>query len=225
MASLPIGTTGSHVPHESLDQTHAASMPDITRAVSRAPLGLIPGQTPCPVSMSPRLLSTRHQRFTCVRLPDPYLTRCSRAFSSPLTTLALYQRSVRWFETWSCTPVPRGPPSSLVQHCVPFRLPAFGCAFVAHGVLSAFAQEAVCDRYLLRALKRARRSASRGPMTAVPVLSGRRGRPAPAPSSCPLTPHAVGACIADRTPAPRSLHALAPSGNTVPRPGIIVGSL
>jgi hypothetical protein len=96
--------------------------------------------------MSPRLLSTRHQRFTCVRLPDPYLTRCSRAFSSPLTTLALYQRRVKWFETWSCTPVPRGPPSSLVQHCVPFRLPAFGCAFVAHDVRSAFAEKGPLSR-------------------------------------------------------------------------------
>ena len=131
--SLRIGTTGSHVPHESLDQARAAFVPDITQAVSRAPLGLVPGQPPCPVSMSTRYFSTRHQRFTCVRLPDPYLTRCPRAFSSPLTTLALYQRSVRWFGTWSCTPVPRGPPSSLVQHCFPFRLAAFGCAFVAQG--------------------------------------------------------------------------------------------
>src|SRR5664280_1980126 len=38
--SLHIGTTGSHVPHESLDQVHATFMPDATQAVSRFPLGL-----------------------------------------------------------------------------------------------------------------------------------------------------------------------------------------
>ena len=32
-----------------------------------------------------------------------------------LTTLALYQRSFRWFEACSCKPAPRGPPSSFVQ--------------------------------------------------------------------------------------------------------------
>ena len=38
--SLCIGAAGSHVPHESLDHAHAASMPDATRAVSRLPSGL-----------------------------------------------------------------------------------------------------------------------------------------------------------------------------------------
>jgi hypothetical protein len=33
--SLFIGAAGSHVPHESPDHAHAASMPDATRAVSR----------------------------------------------------------------------------------------------------------------------------------------------------------------------------------------------
>jgi len=36
--SLTIGTTGSHVPHKSLDQVHATFMPDAAQAVSRLPL-------------------------------------------------------------------------------------------------------------------------------------------------------------------------------------------
>ena len=38
-----------------------------------------------------------------------------RDFSLTLTTLALYQRSLRWFEACSCKPAPRGLPSSLAQ--------------------------------------------------------------------------------------------------------------
>ena len=37
-SSLSIGTTGSHVPHKSLDQIHATFMPDTTQTVSRFPL-------------------------------------------------------------------------------------------------------------------------------------------------------------------------------------------
>ena len=38
--SLYISTTGSHVPHKSLDQGHAAFMPSTTQAVNRLPLSL-----------------------------------------------------------------------------------------------------------------------------------------------------------------------------------------
>ena len=38
-----------------------------------------------------------------------------RDFSLMPTTLALYQRSLRWFEASSCKPAPRGLPSSLAQ--------------------------------------------------------------------------------------------------------------
>jgi hypothetical protein len=37
--SLNIRTTGSHVPHKSLIQVHAACMPDATQTVNRFPLG------------------------------------------------------------------------------------------------------------------------------------------------------------------------------------------
>ena len=38
--SLSIGTTGSHVPHKSLDQVRATFMPDAAQAVSRSLLHL-----------------------------------------------------------------------------------------------------------------------------------------------------------------------------------------
>ena len=39
----------------------------------------------------------------------------SHDFSLTLTTLALYQRSLRWFGACSCKPTPGGPPPSLMQ--------------------------------------------------------------------------------------------------------------
>jgi hypothetical protein len=38
--SLNIRATGSHVPHKSLDQVHAISMPDAAQTINRLPLGL-----------------------------------------------------------------------------------------------------------------------------------------------------------------------------------------
>ena len=34
------GTTGSHVPHESLSQVHAAAMPDAVQSVNRFPMNV-----------------------------------------------------------------------------------------------------------------------------------------------------------------------------------------
>ena len=53
--------------------------------------------------------------FACAHLLDPYLIPSSGTFSLTLTTLALYQRSLRRFEACSCKPAPRGLPSSSVQ--------------------------------------------------------------------------------------------------------------
>jgi hypothetical protein len=60
-------------------------------------------------------ISTPHQWFACAHLLDPYLIPSGGTFSLTLTTLALYQRSLRRFETCSCKPVPRDLPSSFVQ--------------------------------------------------------------------------------------------------------------
>ena len=54
--------------------------------------------------------STRLQRFARARLLASHLTESSPAFSSTLTTIALYDSSSRWFETHSCKPVSRGHP-------------------------------------------------------------------------------------------------------------------
>jgi hypothetical protein len=123
--SLCIGTTGSYVPHQSLNQGHAAFMPDAGWAVCKLPPTLSRVRNPFPVSTSARYLSTRHQRFTCVRLLDSHLTKCCSAFSSTLTTRTLNPRSLRRFEVCSCKPTSRGPPSSSMKHR--FRSNCNGC--------------------------------------------------------------------------------------------------
>ncbi|MBW2564395.1 MAG: hypothetical protein JRE29_10270 [Deltaproteobacteria bacterium] len=73
--SLNIGTTGSHVPHKSLDQVHAISMPDAAQTINRLPLGLS-CRPPSTHSFDPVSdISTPHQWFACAHLLDPHLTR------------------------------------------------------------------------------------------------------------------------------------------------------
>ena len=80
--SLRIGATGSCVPYRSLSQGHAAFMPDADWAVSRRLPILARGtEVQIPVSTSPEYVTTRHQRFTCVRLLETHLTKYSSAFS------------------------------------------------------------------------------------------------------------------------------------------------
>jgi hypothetical protein len=52
--------------------------------------------------------STRLQRFAYARLLASYLTGSGPAFSSTLTTIALYDSSLRWFEARSCKLASRG---------------------------------------------------------------------------------------------------------------------
>jgi hypothetical protein len=80
--SLRIGATGSCVPYRSLSQGHAAFMPDAGWAISRH----LPN--PCSRDTDPNPgfdvalgLTTRHQRFTHVRLLETHLTKYSSAFS------------------------------------------------------------------------------------------------------------------------------------------------
>jgi hypothetical protein len=62
------------------DQARVASMPDTAWPVGGHPPGLSRDSRYIPVSMSPVFVSTRHQRFACARLPDPYLTHQVRLF-------------------------------------------------------------------------------------------------------------------------------------------------
>lgn len=94
--------TGSHVPHKNLVQRHAASMPDAVWAVSRSLPDLSRANETHPV-LAPSM--TRHQRFACARLLDLHLTGSIRP---TLTTIALYDSSLRWFEACSCKPTSRG---------------------------------------------------------------------------------------------------------------------
>ena len=73
-------TTGSHVPHESLDQARAACMPDATWAVSRSPPGFSQGKGLPSVLTSSKFFSTLPRRFTFVRLLGPHLTHAMRLF-------------------------------------------------------------------------------------------------------------------------------------------------
>ena len=87
--SLGIGAVGSHVPHESLDRARAAFMPAATWAGDRHPPGFIPGQRLDPGFDGIPMLSTRHQRFTRVRLSGPHLMESRPTFSDSLTTTAI----------------------------------------------------------------------------------------------------------------------------------------
>jgi hypothetical protein len=78
--SLYIEAEGSHVPHKSLRCAHAVSMPVTTRAVDRLPSRLSRANDWSSVSVDVHTLSTRHQRFTCVRLHSAHLTGWSRLF-------------------------------------------------------------------------------------------------------------------------------------------------
>ena len=105
----------------------------VHRSSSRqASLELIPGQIWIPGFDVSCTLSTPHQWFTCVRLPISHLTRSCPAFSVMLTTLALNQRSLRWFETCSCKPISEGLPPSSMQLRTKTIVLLF-IAFCAHG--------------------------------------------------------------------------------------------
>ena len=106
---------GSHVPHKSLREAHAAFMPVTTRAVDRLPPSFIPDQQLEPGFDDVPTLSTDRRRFTHVRLPRAHLTGWSRLFRSRSPPGPLRPRSSRWFGSRSCNPNPRGRPSSLVQ--------------------------------------------------------------------------------------------------------------
>src|SRR5271166_1114479 len=85
-------------------------MPDAIWAVDRYLPDFSRANEAHPVLTPSMHFSTRLQRFARARLLASHLTGSSPAFSSTLTTIALYDSSSRWFETHSCKPVSRGHP-------------------------------------------------------------------------------------------------------------------
>ncbi|MEY9707848.1 hypothetical protein ACVI1J_010266 [Bradyrhizobium diazoefficiens] len=115
-SSLHIGATGSYVPCQSLIRGHAAFMPDAGWAVGRLPPTLARGiDILIPVSTSIEHVTTRHQRFTYVRLLGSHLTEFPPPFPPTLTTRALYPRSSEWFDVYPCRSTSEGHPPSLTK--------------------------------------------------------------------------------------------------------------
>jgi hypothetical protein len=124
--SLSIGTTGSHVPCQSLIQVHAAFTPDTGRAISRLASTFIPGHSTDPgfdvIYGNFDASSAVHFRSSPWISPDAII---AAPFPATLTTKALYPSSLRWFEISSCKPTPGGPPPSSAKHPHPCALPPF----------------------------------------------------------------------------------------------------
>ena len=115
--SLHIGAAGSHVPHKSLIRARAAFMPVATWAGNRLPPDLVPSQRLELGFDDVPMLSTLHQRFTRVRLPESHLMESQlHLFQDRSPPQPLCRSSIWWFGTCPCRPIPRGLPSSLVQH-------------------------------------------------------------------------------------------------------------
>ena len=85
-------------PAAAADQARVAFMPDTTWPVSGHPPGSSRRQPEAPVSMSCSIISTRRQRFTHVRLPDPHLTPHWMPFPHRSPPRPHSRRSMRWFE-------------------------------------------------------------------------------------------------------------------------------
>jgi len=62
------------------------------------------------------IVSTLHQRFTCVRLLDSHLMEYFPPFVAALTTKTLDQRRLPRFEICACTPISRDLTSSWLKH-------------------------------------------------------------------------------------------------------------
>jgi hypothetical protein len=66
--------TGSQVPYESPNESHASYTPDTVWPVGRFPPHSSWSSGATPVLMPSTSVSMRHQRFACVHLSHPYLT-------------------------------------------------------------------------------------------------------------------------------------------------------
>ncbi len=78
MRSIGSGLLPFHA--KAADRARVASMPDTAWPINGHPPDSSRDRFDTPVSMPPKSLSTRQQRFACARLPDPHLARLARLF-------------------------------------------------------------------------------------------------------------------------------------------------
>jgi hypothetical protein len=137
--SLRIGTTGSPVPHRSLIRVLAAFMPGASGALSRPIDGrphLVPGTALLPGFDTVAVISTRHQRFTCVQLHGSHLTQSLPRLFHRRSPPGHYLPSSSWrFEGCSCAPPPGGPPPSSTKHPTLLYSPFSSSVSSGHTVL------------------------------------------------------------------------------------------
>ena len=115
--SLRIGTTGSPVPHRSLIRVLAVCMPGTSRALCRSRPYLVPQPSPRRGLDAVWVISTLHQRFTCVQLHEPHLTQSLPRLFHRRSPPGHCLPSSSWrFEACACTPAPGGPPPSSTKH-------------------------------------------------------------------------------------------------------------
>lgn len=93
---------------EAADRTHVACMPDTAWPINGHSPGSSRSSDNTPVSMSSVSLSTRQQRFTYVRLPDPHLTPLTAPFPHRSPRRSSIQRSMRRFEASPRRAAPKG---------------------------------------------------------------------------------------------------------------------
>ena len=99
------------------DRARVAFMPDTAWLISGHPPDSSRDRSHTPVSMSPVFISTRRQRITCARLPDPHLTRHACLFR-----IAHHDRVTAFAACGGLKPPPAGRlrrasnPSSPAQH-------------------------------------------------------------------------------------------------------------
>jgi hypothetical protein len=120
--SLNIETTGSHVPHKSLTQSHAIFTPEAAWAVNRFLPNLSRTQYSSLVLTSPIIFRRLIEWFACARLSESYLPR-SYAVTFP-------KRSLPWLFTIAALGGLKPAPASRLRGAFPHLL----CSY-AHFIL------------------------------------------------------------------------------------------
>ncbi len=109
--SLNIGTTGSHVPHKSLNQVPATFMPGAVQAVNRFPLNLSWTQYRSSVLTSSIIFRRLIEWFAYAHLSESYLPR-SYAVTFP-------KRSLPWLFTNAALGGLKPAPASRLRGAIP----------------------------------------------------------------------------------------------------------